>query len=123
MSEDHPSNSTRGDEESPAVDDLPTISCSRCDETWDLGYELDDLQVGNQAVHQFALDHHRHTGHFPDEVTPWIAECQNCPDTELFLTESPARRWSETHARHTRHTVALTEPDSSSTVEIRGKNQ
>lgn len=92
------------------IDDTPTISCSRCDRTWDLGYELDELQVGNRALERFALDHRRHTGHYPDEVTPWIADCQTCPDEELFLSEQPARRWAQTHARHTRHTVELESP-------------
>ncbi|WP_332897846.1 MULTISPECIES: hypothetical protein [unclassified Haladaptatus] len=89
------------------VDDTPTITCSRCDREWSLSYELDDLGVGNQSFEQFALDHMRHTGHFPDEVTPWIADCQQCPDGEHFLSESPARRWAETHVRHTRHDVVL----------------
>jgi hypothetical protein len=92
------------------IDDTPTITCSRCDRTWDLGYELDDMQVGNQAVEQFALDHRRHTGHFPDDVTPWVVDCRVCPDGEQFLSEHPARRWAETHARHTRHTVAVETP-------------
>ncbi|MFC7047017.1 hypothetical protein ACFQH6_17890 [Halobacteriaceae archaeon GCM10025711] len=90
------------------VDDLPTVTCTRCDREWDLSYELDDLQVGNQALEQFALDHHRHTGHFPDDVTPWVATCRRCPDGDQFLTERPARRWAEAHARHTRHGVVLT---------------
>jgi hypothetical protein len=92
------------------VDDPPTISCSRCDRTWDLGFELDELQVGNRALERFALDHRRHTGHYPDEVTPWIADCRTCPDEELFLSEQPARRWAQTHVRHTRHTVELESP-------------
>jgi len=91
----------------PADDGTPTVTCTRCDETWRLDYELDDLQVGNRAVEQFALDHHRHTGHFPDGVTPWLAECRHCPGAEQFLAERPARRWAETHARHTRHDVSL----------------
>ncbi len=88
--------------------DPPTVSCTRCDATWTLTYELDDLQVGNRAVEQFALDHKRHTGHFPDDITPWLARCHRCPDGEEFLAEDPARRWAEIHARHTRHTVTLT---------------
>lgn len=92
------------------VDDTPTVTCSRCGRTWDLGYELDELQVGNQALEQFALDHRRHTGHFPDEVTPWVTECRVCPAGESFLSERPARRWAETHSRHTSHTVALRSP-------------
>ena len=97
-------------EPTDAIDDTPTITCSRCGRAWDLRYELDEMQVGNQAVEQFALDHHRHTGHFPDDVTPWIVECRVCPDGDQFLSEQPARRWAETHARHTRHTVAVETP-------------
>lgn len=89
------------------VDDTPTVTCSRCNREWDLEFELDDLQVGNQAMEQFALDHKRHTGHFPDEVSPWIVACRQCPDGEEFLAERPARRWAETHARHTRHAVTV----------------
>lgn len=92
------------------IDDTPTISCSRCGREWDLGYELDELRVGNRAVEQFALDHERHTGHFPDDVTPWIADCRQCPDGEKFLSETPARRWATVHARHTGHEVALGHP-------------
>jgi hypothetical protein len=95
-----------------AVDDVPTVSCTRCDSEWSLAYELDDLQVGNRAIEQFALDHRRHTGHFPDEVTPWVAACRHCPDSETFLSEDPARRWARTHVRHTDHEVALTDPES-----------
>lgn len=89
-------------------DDLPTVSCSQCDRTWRLDYELDDLQVGNRAVEQFAMDHNRHTGHYPDGVCPWTVDCERCPLTESFLSETPARRWARTHARHTRHAVTLT---------------
>lgn len=90
-----------------AVDDIPTIYCSRCDRTWELTYELEELYAGNQAFEQFALDHKRHSGHFPDDVTPWLVTCQACPDGEEFLDERPARRWAETHARHARHRVQL----------------
>lgn len=90
------------------VDDTPTITCSRCDRTWELTYELETLYAGNQAFEQFALDHKRHTGHFPDDVSPWVADCQQCPDGEAYLDERPARRWAETHARHTTHPVELT---------------
>jgi hypothetical protein len=93
------------------IDDVPTVTCSRCDRSWDLDYELDDLQVGNQALEQFALDHYRHTGHYPDEVTPWVADCARCPEREAFLSGTPARRWARTHARHTRHRVELTPPE------------
>jgi hypothetical protein len=98
------------------IDDTPTITCSRCDRSWDLAYELDEMQVGNQAVEQFALDHMRHTGHFPDDVTPWLADCRRCAEGERFLGEGPARRWAETHARHTRHEVALTPPRGDVTI-------
>lgn len=94
-----------------AIDDVPTITCTRCDRQWELAYELDDLKVGNRAVEQFALDHERHTGHFPDDVTPWIASCRQCPDGEQYLSETPARRWAETHVRHTHHDVDLQHSD------------
>jgi hypothetical protein len=103
----------------PEKDRSPTVTCTRCDETWRLAYELDDLEVGNRAVEQFALDHHRHTGHFPDGVTPWLAECQQCPDGEQFLSERPARRWAQAHARHTRHGVSLRHAPSDTDEEIR----
>ena len=90
-----------------SVNNTPTVRCSRCDREWDLGYELDVRRAGNAAVEQFALDHERHTGHFPDEVTPWIADCRHCPDEDRYLSERPARRWAETHARHTGHEVEL----------------
>lgn len=108
-----------GDARSPDdVDDVPTVTCSRCDREWDLSYELDELQVGNRAIEQFALDHERHTGHFPDGVSPWVIECQRCPGGEMFLAERPARRWAETHARHTGHAVEIThaERDDASVV-------
>ena len=89
------------------VDDTPTICCSRCDKTWELSYELETLYAGNQAFEQFALDHKRHTGHFPDDISPWVVDCQQCPDAEAYLDERPARRWAETHARHTSHPVEL----------------
>lgn len=92
--------------------DVPTVTCSRCDRSWELAYELDELKVGNRALERFALDHRRHTGHFPDDVTPWIADCRNCPDEELFLSEQPARRWAETHVRHTRHDVSVQAPSA-----------
>ena len=85
----------------------PTISCQRCGRTWDLGFELDVLNVGNQAVEQFALDHKRHTGHFPDEISTWITRCRNCPDGDTFLSRSMAERWAETHGRHTTHEVQI----------------
>jgi hypothetical protein len=98
------------------VDDLPTVTCSQCDREWDLEYELDELRVGNQALERFALDHHRHTGHFPDEITPWVVACRQCPDGDEFLEERAARRWAETHARHTRHSVTLRHADEEKSV-------
>ncbi len=89
------------------INDTPTVSCARCDREWDLGYELDDLGVGNQAVEQFALDHQRHTGHFPDGIATWRAACRNCPETVERLSKTAVRRWAETHARHTRHSIEL----------------
>jgi hypothetical protein len=99
------------------IDDIPTVTCTQCDQTWDLSYELDKLGVGNQSFEQFALDHQRHTGHFPDDVTPWVVSCRQCPDGDRFLSERPARRWAETHARHTRHPVTLRHADEESVVE------
>lgn len=98
------------------VDDTPTISCSRCDSEWDLAHELDELQVGNRAVEKFALDHMRHTGHYPDGVSTWVARCRQCPDGEENLSESAARRWAETHARHTRHAVEIHHGDGDRTL-------
>jgi len=95
---------------SEAVDDTPTVSCSRCDREWDLAYELDEMGVGNQAVEQFALDHRRHTGHFPDGVSTWLAECRRCPEGSEHLAERAAVRWARTHARHTRHEVEVSNP-------------
>jgi hypothetical protein len=85
----------------------PTVSCERCGREWELDYELTELGVGNQAFEQFALDHQRHTGHFPDGVTTWRAVCRRCPERVERLSEDGARRWAETHARHTRHAVAV----------------
>jgi hypothetical protein len=89
----------------------PTVACSRCDREWTLEYELEELHAGNSAVEQFAMDHYRHTGHYPDDVTPWQVDCRECPNGEQFLSERPARRFARTHARHTRHAVELTTPD------------
>jgi hypothetical protein len=83
------------------------VSCRRCDREWELDYELTELAVGNQAFEQFALDHQRHTGHFPDGVSTWRAACRHCPERVERLAEDGARRWAETHARHTRHAVAV----------------
>ena len=111
-SDDGPPDEVRPDD----IDDVPTVSCSRCDREWDLAYELDELRAGNRALEQFALDHERHTGHYPDDVTPWTATCQHCPDGEQFLAERPARRWAVTHARHTRHAVRIRDPEENETV-------
>ena len=92
-------------------DRVPTVSCTRCNREWRLDYELEDRQAGNAAVEQFALDHHRHTGHFPDGVEPWRAACRHCPEETAHLRERPAERWARTHARHTRHAVALRHAD------------
>jgi hypothetical protein len=106
------------DEAADPADNTPTVTCSQCDRTWALAYELDALYAGNQAFEQFALDHKRHTGHFPDDVTPWIADCDRCPATEQHLDEEPARRWAETHARHTTHPVSLTHKPSDVAVTV-----
>ena len=104
-----PRSGGRGDESpTPAdVDDVPTVSCSRCGREWDLSYELDEMRVGNQALEQFALDHARHTGHYPDDVSTWRANCRNCPEEVERLSEDSAHRWAETHARHTTHGVEV----------------
>jgi len=94
-------------EADPEPRNAPTVSCTRCNEEWSLEYELDELSAGNRAVEQFALDHERHTGHFPDDVTPWIVACERCPAREAFLTERPARRWATEHVRHARHRVSV----------------
>jgi hypothetical protein len=99
------------------TDGVPTVVCSRCGREWNLDYELDELQAGNRALEQFALDHERHTGHLPDDVSPWRVTCRRCPSEELFLSERPAHRWAETHARHTRHGVTVEHADDETTVE------
>jgi len=100
---------------------VPAVSCSRCGREWDLDFEFEELSAGNRAVEQFALDHERHTGHFPDDVTPWLVECQQCPDGDQYLAERPARRWATVHARHTTHTVELQPPsDHGPTEQITG---
>jgi hypothetical protein len=102
-----------------AVDDTPTIACTRCDSEWDLSYELDELHTGNQAVEQFALDHKRHTGHYPDGVATWRAACRQCVESTEHLSADAARRWAKIHARHTRHSVDLRHAtdDESSRIE------
>lgn len=89
----------------------PTVECSTCGQEWELSYELDELHAGNRAVEQFALDHYRHTGHYPDDVSPWRVTCQDCPAEEQYLEERPARRFGRTHARHTRHDLVLGRPN------------
>lgn len=89
------------------VDDTPTVSCTRCGREWDVSYELDALNSGNRALEQFALDHKRHTGHFPDGVETWRANCLRCPQGVERLSESAVFRWGRTHARHTRHEVEI----------------
>ncbi len=101
-----------GDPPSPG----PTIACSRCGREFTLEYELDELQVGNQAVEKFALDHKRHTGHFPDEISTWTADCRKCPETVHRLEESGATRWARTHARHTGHEITLRHAESETRV-------
>ena len=101
------------------VDDSPTVSCSRCGREWDLGREL--ARVGNQGVEQFALDHHRHTGHFPDGVATWRAECRRCTEGVERLAEDAARRWAETHVRHTSHAVDLHHADGEGTTRVGGE--
>lgn len=100
----------------PTATEAPTVSCSRCERTWTLAHELDTLQAGNRAAEQFAIDHHRHTGHYPDDVSTWVVDCRRCPEREQFLAERPARRFAEAHARHTRHELTLSPPESESTV-------
>lgn len=105
------------DREVPDEENTPTVSCTRCNREWELDFELEALQAGNRAFEQFALDHMRHTGHFPDDVTPWTVDCQQCPSSDQFLAERPANRWAETHARHTRHSVVVTHGDESTVVD------
>jgi hypothetical protein len=88
-------------------EEAPTVTCQRCDQTWDLAREFENLGVGNHAVEQFALDHRRHTGHFPDEIRTWRAKCRHCPEEAERLASDAATRWAETHARHTRHEVEI----------------
>ena len=96
--------------------EVPTVSCERCGREWDLDRETDALDPGAHAIEQFALDHERHTGHYPDDVAPWTVRCRRCPDGERFLSERPARRWARTHARHTRHAVRLDPPTGDAEV-------
>jgi hypothetical protein len=97
-------------------ENAPTVSCERCGREWELTYELDELMAGNGAIEQFALDHERHTGHYPDDVSTWRATCRRCPDGVERLSESAARRWARTHARHTRHDVTLRHAESETTL-------
>lgn len=105
------------------IDDLPTVSCARCDREWTLAFELEELSVGNQALEQFALDHKRHTGHFPDDVSTWQASCRHCPETVDRLDERPAQRWARTHARHTGHDVEVTNASLSEPVVVEDKSE
>jgi hypothetical protein len=100
------------DTETPAND--PTISCRRCGREWDLGAELE--AVGNQAFEQFALDHRRHTGHFPDGIETWRVECRHCPETAERIDGDAARRWAHTHVRHTDHAVTVHSADGDEQV-------
>lgn len=103
---------TNHDPQEPSdPDSTPTVTCSICDWEWSLEYELDELQAGNGAVSQLAMDHYRHTGHYPDGVTPWVVDCLECHDGEQFLRERPARRFAQTHARHTGHEIEIEPPD------------
>ncbi|WP_299237328.1 hypothetical protein [Natronomonas sp.] len=111
-----PDGSDGGQRSPDGIDDTPTVACRQCGTEWNLEYELDTLRVGNRAVERFALDHKRHTGHFPDDVRPWIVACESCPDGDEFLTERPARRWAETHARHTDHEVTVSSADGEATT-------
>ena len=108
----------RGPATTDAVDDVPTVACERCGREWDLAYELEEMRVGNQALEQFALDHRRHTGHFPDGVATWRAECRNCPEGAERLSEDAAHRWAEVHARHASHAVDLHHADGEGTTRI-----
>jgi hypothetical protein len=101
-------------------DNVPTVTCERCGREWELSYELDELVAGNRAVEQFALDHERHTGHYPDGVSTWRATCRRCPDGVERLSETAARRWARTHARHTRHDVTLHHAEGEETTLIEG---
>ena len=96
----------------------PTVSCASCNREWVLDFELDELRAGNRALEQFALDHYRHTGHYPDDVTPWVASCEQCPAEEQYLEKRPAKRFATTHARHTQHTVLLTLSDEDESRKI-----
>ncbi|WP_137287464.1 hypothetical protein [Halorussus salinisoli] len=103
--------------------DAPTITCQRCDQHWDLSKEFDELGVGNHAIEQFALDHKRHTGHFPDDVRTWRAACRNCPETAERLASDAATRWAETHARHTRHEVEIRHARSDETTVVTDESE
>ncbi len=98
--------------------DAETVSCRRCDREWNLSAELES--VGNQAFEQFALDHRRHTGHFPDGIATWRAVCRHCPEEAERLAEGAAHRWAETHARHTRHDVAIRGGDADEVAVVEG---
>lgn len=96
--------------------DAPTVNCTRCDCKWDLTQEFEELGVGNHAIEQFALDHKRHTGHFPDDITTWHATCRHCPEEVERLAQDATARWAETHARHTRHSIEIRHARSDETT-------
>ncbi|WP_228546418.1 hypothetical protein [Halegenticoccus tardaugens] len=101
-----------------AIDDTPTVSCSTCGREWDVSYELDELGVGNQALEQFALDHKRHTGHYPDGIATWRAICLHCPEEIERLSERAVSRWAKTHARHTRHALEIRHATGDETTRV-----
>ncbi len=103
--------------------DAPTVTCERCDREWDLSTEFEDLGVGNHAVEQFALDHRRHTGHFPDGIGTWRAVCRNCPEEVQRLASDAATRWAETHVRHTRHSVEIHHATSDEVTVVGGDSE
>ena len=102
----------------PPVDESPTVSCRRCDREWNLEDELS--AVGNQAFEQFALDHRRHTGHFPDGIETWRVSCRHCPEETERLAKAAAHRWAETHARHTRHDLEIKHATGDETTLVEG---
>lgn len=101
---------------SGAPENVPTVSCTRCNDEWTLAYELDELGLGNGALEAFAIDHREHTGHYPDGVTPWVADCRHCPDGVERIDETAVRRWARTHTRHTNHEIDLSYEDETERV-------
>ena len=45
-----------------------------------------------------------------------VTSSGKCPDRETFLSERPARRWAEAHARHTGHALELRHGDDEPAV-------